>query len=126
MENEAYLFDYCRAKKVIISLIKKDVIIYRKFIPDIEKMDSETLENLFFGETKYNYNIKNPNIFRKLLMKFDNFLLILSAWYKDDKYYKYLEELWIKYPSIEDLKALNHDENKLSERLQKLSINYSS
>ena len=126
MESEAYLFDDCRAKKVIISLIKKDVIIYRKFIPDIEKMDAETLENLFYGETNYNYNTKKPNIFRKLLMKFDNFLHILSAWYKDDKYYKYLEELWIKYPSIEDLKALNHDENKLSERLQKLSINYSS
>ena len=117
MEFEDYSFDEARAKRVIISLLKKDAIIFRKLIPEIEKLDSESLENLFSGEDNYQYNIKNKNILKKLLIKFDNFLIILYTWYKEDKYYKYLEELWVKYPSIEDLKALD-EEKDLSDRLK--------
>ena len=123
MEKEDYTFDEIRARKVVISLLKKDAIIYRKLIPEIEKLDSESFENLFSGETEYKYNIKSQNMLKKLLIKFDNFLLILYAWYKEDKYYKYLEELWIKYPSIEDLRTLE-TEKELADRLQSYSINY--
>ena len=123
MENEDYSFDEIRARKVIVSLLKKDAIVYRKLIPEIEKLDSESFENLFSGEIEYKYNIKNQNILKKLLIKFDNFLYILYSWYKEDKYYKYLEELWIKYPSIEDLRALE-TEKELADRLQSYSINF--
>ena len=121
--EEDYSFDEIRARKVITSLLKKDAIIYRKLIPDINKLNSEAFENLFSGESDYNYNINNKNILKKLLIKFDNFLYILYAWYKEDKYYKYLEELWIKYPSIEDLRVLE-TEKELEERLKSYSINY--
>ena len=60
---------------------------------------------------------------KKLLIKFDNFLYILYAWYKEDKYYKYLEEIWVKYPSIEDLRVLE-TEKELEDRLKSYSINY--
>lgn len=123
MENEDYSFDEIRARKVVISLLKKDVIIYRKLIPEIEKLDSESFEYLFSGEAKYKYNIKSQNILKKLLIKLDNFMLILYSWYKEDKFYKYLEELWIKYPSIEDLRVLV-TEKELADRLQSYSINY--
>ena len=123
MENEDYSFDEIRARKVVTSLLKKDAIIYRKLIPEIEKLDSESFENLFSGEAEYHYNIKNQNVLKKLLIKIDNFLYILSSWYKDEKYYKYLEELWLKYPSIEDLKVLE-TEKDLTDRLQSYSINY--
>ena len=53
MEFDDYSFDEARARKVIISLLKKDVIIFRKLIPEIEKLDSESLENLFSGEDNY-------------------------------------------------------------------------
>lgn len=123
MENEDYSFDEIRARKVVTSLLKKDAIIYRKLIPEIEKLDSEAFENLFSGEADYKYNIKNQNFLKKLLIKFDNFIYILYSWYKEDKYYKYLEELWIKYPSIEDLRVLE-TEKEIADRLQSYSINY--
>lgn len=123
MESEDCSFDEIRARKVVTSLLKKDAIIYRKLLPEIEKLDSESFENLFSGEAEYNYNIKNQNFFKKLLIKFDNFLYILYSWYKEDKYYKYLEELWLKYPSIEDLRVLE-SEKELADRLQSYSINY--
>ena len=123
MEGEVYSFDEIRARKVVASLLKKDAIIYRKLIPDIDKLDSDAFENLFSGESDYNYNIKNQNILKKLLIKFDNFLYILYAWYKEDKYYKYLEEIWVKYPSIEDLRVLE-TEKEFEDRLKSYSINY--
>ena len=123
MENEDYYFDEIKARKVVTSLLKKDAIIYRKLIPEIEKLDSESFENLFSGEAEYKYNIKKQNFLKKLLIKFDNFLNILYSWYKEDKYYEYLEELWLKYPSIEDLRALE-TEKELADRLQSYSINY--
>ena len=123
MENEDYSFDEIRARKVVTSLLKKDAIIYRKLIPEIEKLDSESFENLFSGEAEYKYNIKNQNFLKKLLIKFDNFIYILFSWYKEDKYYKYLEELWLKYPSIEDLRVLE-TEKELADRLQSYSINF--
>ena len=116
MESEDYSFDEIRARKVITSLLKKDAIIYRKLIPEIEKLDSESFEILFSGEAEYNYNIKNINFLKKLLIKFDNFLYILYSWYKEDKYYKYLEELWLKYPSIKYLRVLE-SEKELADRL---------
>ena len=67
MENEDYSFDEIRARKVVTSLLKKDAIIYRKLIPEIEKLDSESFENLFSGEAEYKYNIKNQNKLKKLL-----------------------------------------------------------
>ena len=118
-----YSFDEERARKVTISLLSKDAIIFRKLIPEIEKLDSKSLENLFSGELKYQYNIKDQNALKKLLMKFDNFFHLIHSWYKYDKYYKYLEELWIKYPSIEDLKSYIKEKG-LSERLKSYSINY--
>ena len=123
MENEDYSFDEIRARKVVTSLLKKDAIIYRKLIPEIEKLDSESFENLFSGEAEYKYNIKNQNFLKKLLIKFDNFIYILFSWYKEDKYYKYLEELWLKYPSIEDLRVME-TEKELADRLQSYSINF--
>ena len=118
-----YSFDEERARKVTISLLSKDAIIFRKLIPEIEKLDSKSLENLFSGELKYQYNIKDQNALKKLLMKFDNFFHLIHSWYKYNKYYKYLEELWIKYPSIEDLKSYIKEKG-LSERLKSYSINY--
>ena len=44
-------------------------------------------------------------MFGKLLDKFDNFYVILDAWYKDKKYYPYLKEIWSRYISIQNLKG---------------------
>ena len=124
MENE-YEFDEIRARKIVNSLLKKDSIVFRRLIPDIEKLDSLSFENLFNGEVNFEYNIKNKNIFKKLLIKFDNFLFLLYDWYKSDKYYPYLEELWINYPCLEDLKIIS-EEKELEEKLKKYSINYNN
>jgi len=103
-------FDEQKARELINFLLFNDINLYKKLIPQINRLNSEAIEMLFNGEINYNYNIKNKDILKKLLNKFENFQILLEQWYKDKKYYKYLKILWIQYPCIEDLKGRNMEE----------------
>ena len=61
-------------------------------------------------------------MFGKLLDKFDNFYVILDAWYKDKKYYPYLKEIWSRYISIQNLKG--KDDKDLENLLKSNKIDY--
>ncbi len=93
-------FDEVKARELVYFLLNNDTNIFRKLIPDIKSLNSESFENLFQGipykknsndEEGYNYNVKNKKMFEKLLDKFDNFYVVNDAWYKDKKYYPYLK-----------------------------------
>ena len=130
LEDDEYIFIESKARELVYFLLKNDIIIYRKLIPEIKRLDSEAFENLFKGvpfkstdnKDGYNYNVKNKRDFEKLIDKFDNFNVNLEEWYKKEDYYEYLKELWIKFISIENLK--NKDEKQIEESLKSNSINY--
>lgn len=136
MENsgDEFCFNEEKARKCVYYLLKDDIPSFKKFLPEIKAMDSISFENLFQGtpfknkneieneEEGYDYKVKNKNKFEKLLDKFDNFSIILEDWHLDEKYYKYLKELWIQYISIENLKE--RDEQKLEEILKSNRIDY--
>ena len=61
---------------------------------------------------------------QKLVWKFNNFNLILESWYDDEKYYPYLIELWLNYPSIENLNKFISQEKLLEEKMDSFRINY--
>ena len=133
-EDDECYFNEEKARKCVYYLLRDDVSIFKKLLPEIKAMDSQSFENLFQGipfknknlneydEEGYDYKVKNKKNFEKLLDKFDNFSIILEDWYLDEKYYKYLKELWIKYISIENLKE--RDEKKLEEILKSNQIDY--
>lgn len=131
-EDEEFSFDELKTRELVYFLLKNDIIVYRKLIPEIKKLDSLAFENMFKGipfknkdnADGYDYNVKNKKEFGKLLDKFDNFYIILEQWYKNEEYYKYLKDIWIKYISIENLKYKN--EKQLEEILKSNSINYIS
>ena len=119
-EDDDIIFNETKARELMYLLLKNDIIIYKKLIPEIKKLDSESFENMFKGvpfkkkdanEEGYYYAVKNKKEFEKLLNKIDNFSIILEQWYQDENYYKYLQELWKKYISIEELK--NKDDKKI-------------
>ena len=133
-EDDEYCFNEEKARKCVYYLLKNDSPSFKKFIPEIKVMDSDSFENLFQGtpfknknekedeDEGYDYKVKNKKQFEKLLDKFDNFSLILEDWYRDEKYYEYLKELWVKYISIENLKE--RDDKKLEELLKANNIDY--
>lgn len=132
--EDEYYFNEEKARKCVYYLLQDDIQCFKKFLPEIKAMDSLSFENLFQGtplkkknekeddEEGYDYKVKNKNKFEKLLDKFDNFSIILEDWYLDEKYYKYLKQLWIQYISIENLKQ--SDEKKLEELLKSNNVDY--
>lgn len=116
-------FDETSARRIIKFLLKEDFNIYKKFLPDIIKFDSDSLYNMFKGNKNYKYKIKDIRYhFDFLLDKFDNFRYLLEEWYDDEDKYKYIQELWLNYVSLESLRERNKYE--IESFLTKKKINY--
>lgn len=80
-EDDDIIFNETKARELMYLLLKNDIIIYKKLIPEIKKLDSESFENMFKGvpfkkkdanEEGYYYAVKNKKEFEKLLNKIDN------------------------------------------------------
>ena len=117
-------FDEKSAREVTETLLEEDIKIYRKFLPDIKKLDSKSFKNMFYENKNYNYNIRNRIQFNLLLDKFDNFKALLEEWYEDKDTYCYIRELWLKYISIESLR--DKGESEINKFLLTKNINYPS
>lgn len=115
-------FDEIIAKETASSLLEGDAKMYRKFIPEIEKMDSYSLNKLFKGEKNYNYKINNQYQFDQLIDKFNNFSCLLSEWYDLPEYREYLKQIWTSYIVMEELHGKNDLE--IEKKLKSFEINY--
>lgn len=117
------------ARKVIMFLLKDDTYDFKKWIPFIKKFNSEQIQKLFKGDTNYKYPIKNKDIFKNLLQKFDNFEKLLIKWYEKEENFPYLKELWLRYICIEAIteESLNDNlnEEKLTNFLESNNVKYS-
>ena len=114
--------DEPKKREVIYKLLKNDIKFYNNFLPEIKNFNSEQFDNLFNGNIEYKYDVKNPEQFKKLCLKFNNFETILAEWYKDSRYYSYLEDLWENYISIEEL----GNKRDLEKYLKLYSIDYNT
>ena len=103
-------FEEHSARDLVDLLLENDVKSYRKFLPEIRKLDSNSFKNMFYGNKNYNYNIKNKFQFSQLLNKFENFKFLLEEWYEENDKYIYIKELWEKYISIESLRDKEENE----------------
>ncbi len=59
MEDLNTGFDEMSARKVTNLLLEDDVKIYKKFLPEIKKMNYDSFKNMFYGNKNYNYKICN-------------------------------------------------------------------
>ena len=76
-------------------LLENDIRIYKNLIPEINSLNSEEFNQLFEGNYDYQYTSSSCRQIKRLSFKFDNFQTILHEWWNDNKYHKYLKELWI-------------------------------
>ena len=101
--------DLKKKKECIKMLVEDDIAIYNQFLPKIEKMTDEEIENLFAGNCKY-FESESNNQFKMLVYKFQNFSILLFQWYNKTETMKYLKELWENYICFEDLRNLNQEQ----------------
>lgn len=109
-------------KNLIIRLLEKDICAYKSFIPIIRGMNEQDFENFFNGKKSYSYNVQRKQKFLMLVEKVENYQFILD-WGYNPSYYPYLEELWVNYICIEDLKKKKDEE--IQNFLESNGINYS-
>ena len=118
--NYGNCFDETRDKKEVVRmLLENDIRIYKILIPEINNLNSEEFNQLFEGNYDYQYTSSSSTQIKRLSFKFDNFQTILQEWWNDNKYHKFLKELWIHYSCIEDLKKIN-DEDKIFAKLESI------
>jgi len=117
-------FDEMSAREATQLLLEEDIKLYRKFIPEINNLDSKSFKNMFYGNKNYIYKVKNGLQFNLLLDKFDNFRALLEEWYEDRDSYCYMKEIWLKYISLESLK--DKTELEIKNFLLSKNINYPS
>ena len=95
----------------------------KKLIPEIDSLNSEEFQKLFYGK-KHDYNVVNKEEFADLANKFDNFKIILEQYYEDNKYYPYIQDLWVNNISIEDLKQYEKNEDSFINILKSMTNKY--
>ena len=118
-------FDEQKARNLVKLLLENDISYYKSLIPTIDSLSSYAFINLFNGNSDCNSNIQKCGNIKRLAHKFDHFKIILYEFYKEDKFYKYLIELWVEYPNMEKLQVLG-DAEKISSKLSSILPNYSS
>ena len=133
-------------KDKILTLIDPNVIIpkkliklclseeksssFKQFVNIIDNFGRKDFKKLIEGELNIDngfieieelcnrYKITDIENFKSLILKFQNFQLILSEWSMDFTKHKYLKQLWLFYPIIYKLKDLTDEE--LEAHLEKI------
>ena len=120
-------FNEQSARKIIEFLLKDDCYEYKRWLKQITKFNVEQIKNLLEGniENIDIYQIKNKNVFVKLVQKFDNFSQITLKWYENEENYQYLKQLWINYICIEDINEKIKNEQELADYLESNQVPYS-
>ena len=125
-EEEIFSFklNFEKARKIVKLCLENDNL-YRKFIDDISSFNDAQFTNLFEGNLDYN---KYPEFigiekieFKFLLMKFEDYNIILYEWYEDESKYENIIKLWNSKLCLCKLKENSDDE--LRQILIDLGIN---
>ena len=118
-------FEEKYARKIINILLENDIASYKNWLNEIKSFNSEQIDNLLNGN-EYSYPVSNQKSFQKVINKFNNFQFFLQEWYKDEKYYSYLIQIWKSNLCIESLdNELLQNEKSLTKFLESNSIHYS-
>jgi len=124
LDSEDTDFEEQPARELVYLILQNDVKTFRKFLPEVKKLDSNSFKNMFNANKKYDYDIKDKDKFNFLLTKFENFKFLLDEWYEYKDKHCYINELWKKYISIESLR--DKKEKEIEDFLSEKKINYKS
>lgn len=121
--EETDSFDEQKAKSLVRFLLSSpdEPVFYRSLLPEVLNLSSEEFRQLFEGNSDYDFNVKNKEKFHKLALKFDNFSILLSEWYKKGQnYHECLKDIWNNNNDLNNLKNL--DEYSLEKKLNNLCV----
>jgi len=134
VEEDPDLFNYEKAKNIVKRCFSCNEIFSNRLkdiiLTDFNEKDFQNLFEGFIGDNNAKkeicekYQIYDQEEFIRLTYRFENFQSIFTQWYKEKKYYKYLEDLWVNFPLMKTLKEKYSDEEELNNYLQDINYPY--
>ena len=116
-------FDFHRARKIVKLCLSKDDL-YGKLLDYVLSFNEEQFKNLFQGNEDYkNYpylDIIKKIEFNYLLMRFEDYNILLIEWYKDESKYDNIVKLWNSKLCISKLN--DESDAQINKRLKNLNI----
>lgn len=107
--------DIEQKRKLAEYLLNSDLNIFKRHLPEVQKLNDEDFNELFEGNTEYKFNTINERDFKQLAQKFQDNKELLLEFYSNEKYYSYILKIW--RPNI--LQSLKSADPKKKEEIFK-------
>ena len=112
--------DIPQKRKLAEYLLSHDINLFKRHLEEMKNLNDEEFNELFEGNTKYNYTVSNKDGFRQLAQKFEDNKDLILEWYDKEDYYYCVLQIW--KPNILQKLKLSEDENERNTILTKYRI----
>ena len=69
--------------------------MFKRYLSDVQKLNDKEFNELFEGNTDYKkFSVPNIDSFYQLVSKFDDNKDLIIQWYKEEKYYEFILQIW--------------------------------
>lgn len=106
--GQAKYQDIEQKRKMAKFLLESDLNIFKRNLPEVLKLSDEDFNELFEGNTEYEFNVIKEKEFKQLAQKFQDNKELTLEYYDKEKYYNYVLQIW--RPNI--LQALKSAESQ--------------
>ncbi len=105
--------DLPEKRKLAFYLISNDYNVFKRHLSEVQQLNDEEFNELFEGNTDYKaFSVQNLKDFLQLVSKFDDNKELLIEWYKEEKYYEFILQIW-KPNILQKLKELNNENERI-------------
>lgn len=115
--------DINKKRKLAEFLISSDINIFKRHLEEVRQLNDKEFNELFEGNTDFNFNVKNKKNFKQLVQKFEDNKELTIQYYNNEKYYEYVLLIW-KKNILQKLKEANN-ENEQNQILRSYNIDTS-
>lgn len=115
--------DINKKRKLAEFLISSDINIFKRHLEEVRQLNDKEFNELFEGNTDFNFNVENKKNFKQLVQKFEDNKELTIQYYNNEKYYEYVLLIW-KKNILQKLKEANN-ENEQNQILRSYNIDTS-
>ena len=99
--------DIEQKRKFAIFLVSSDINIFKRHLEEVRQLSDEEFNELFEGNTDFNFNVNNKKQFKQLVQKFEDNNDLIQDFYNKEEYYSCVLQIWRKN-ILQKLKGANN------------------
>jgi hypothetical protein len=103
--------DIDQKRKFVVFLLSSDLNVFKKHLEEVRQLSDNEFNELFEGNTDFNFSVNNIKQFKQLVQKFEDNKELLEQFYNKEEYYDYVLQIW-KKNILQKLKEPNDKKEK--------------